>query len=94
MIKRFKIWHNNLSTRKQFLVPLLFWWVIWFPSSWIEDWFMKEQHSLTYHVFDTLCMAFFMSALFVWGKFKFSFKKKNYNEQEIIASTDNFNVNN
>ncbi len=77
MINRFKIWYNNLSTRKQIWIDFLFNWLIWFPASWGEDWFTEKQHSLTYHIFHSILMAFLMSALFNWGKFK-SFFKKNW----------------
>jgi len=75
---KLNVWYKNLKPLKQLGISFLANWIIWFIASLTKDkMFFDEKHSLIYHIFDAIWMAFFMTILFNWKKAQLLFKSNN-----------------
>jgi hypothetical protein len=76
MFKRAVTWYEYLLPSKKIGFLFLIYWIIWFLSSWLikDKFFLNENHSLIYHIFDATWMSFSFIIIFHWKSIKLVFK--------------------
>lgn len=69
MIKKYNLWYQALKQGQQLLFNFLLNWLYWFIAYWIgQKYLFLETKSISYNIFLSLYMSFFMTLIMNWPK--------------------------